>query len=247
MVIHPSEICRMDNQFLNIWDLTNTAVCLQCGMLKIAAALFVMLGGFAVMVLEIIGARYLAKDFGGDFYIWISQIGVILVALALGYGIGGTLADKFRRARFLAVPLALAGVFVLLIPDLTPRLLDAIVLRHPSDQPIPLLWRKLDPALGSTVVFFLPCFVLAIISPYMIRLAARNLEHVGRISGLVYAASTVGSIGGVFISGYVLIDLLAISQIFRVTGILILLLAGLSLLIDRWMGGKALTVETTKE
>ena len=47
-------------------------------MLKVAAALFVFLGGFAVMVLEIIGARYLAKDFGGSFYIWISQIGVIL-------------------------------------------------------------------------------------------------------------------------------------------------------------------------
>ena len=37
--------------------------------LKIAAALFVFLGGFAVMILEIIGARYLAKDFGGSFYV----------------------------------------------------------------------------------------------------------------------------------------------------------------------------------
>jgi len=54
-------------------------------MLKLAAAAYVFLGGFAVMVLEIIGARYLAKDFGGSFYVWISQIGVILVALALGW------------------------------------------------------------------------------------------------------------------------------------------------------------------
>jgi hypothetical protein len=36
------------------------------------------------MVQEIIGARYLAWDFCGSFYIWISQIGVILVALAPG-------------------------------------------------------------------------------------------------------------------------------------------------------------------
>jgi MFS family permease len=207
-------------------------------MLKVAAALFVFLGGFAIMVLEIIGARYLAKDFGGDFYTWISQIGVILIALALGYAIGGALADRFRRVGFLAAPLFVAGVFTLLIPNFTPRLLKAIIMRHPLDQEIPMLWKKLDPVLGSTLVFFLPCFVLAVISPYMIRVAARQLEHVGRISGLVYAASTVGSIAGVFVSGYVLIDH-SLSAIFRVTGGLILFLAGLSLLMDWRMVGKS--------
>ena len=78
--------------------------------------LFVFLGGFAVMVLEIIGARYLAKDFGGSFYVWISQIGVILVALALGYALGGALADRFQRAGFLVVPLCVAGFVTVFIP-----------------------------------------------------------------------------------------------------------------------------------
>ena len=203
-------------------------------MLRVAAALFVFLGGFAVMVLEIIGARYLAKDFGGSFYVWISQIGVILVALALGYAIGGALVDRFRRAAFLALPLAIAGVATLLIPNFTPPLLEAIVMRHPLEHGIPLLWQKLDPVLGSTLVFFLPCFVLAILPPYMIRLAARQLEHVGTISGLIYAASTVGSIAGVFVSGYFLIDYIDVPDIFRATGALTLLLAGASLGLDRW-------------
>src|SRR6266576_1585670 len=189
-------------------------------MLKVAAALFVFLGGFAIMVLEIIGARYLAKDFGGSFYIWISQIGVILVALALGYAIGGALADRFRRAAFLALPLSIAGLATLLIPKFTPALLEAIVMRHPLDRAIPPLWQKLDPVLGSTLVFFLPCFVLAILPPYMIRLAARRLEQVGTISGLIYAASTVGSIAGVFVSGYFLIDYVDVPDIFRATGAL---------------------------
>jgi MFS family permease len=208
-------------------------------MLKVTAALFVFLGGFAIMVLEIIGALYLASYFGSSFYIWVSQIGVILVALALGYSIGGALADRFQRTGFLVVPLTMAGVFTLLIPNTTPRLLKAIILRHPLDQDIPALWQKLDPVLGSTLVFFLPCFVLAVISPYMIRVAARQLERVGTISGLVYAASTVGSIAGVFVSGYVLIDY-PLSVIFRVTGALILVLAGLSLLIDRRMARETL-------
>jgi len=202
-------------------------------MLRVAASAFVFLGGFAVMVLEIIGARYLAKDFGGSFYVWISQIGVILIALALGYAIGGTLADRFRRSACLALPLAVAGVFTLFIPNFTQPLVDAIVTRHPLDRGIPLLWQKLDPVFGSTLVFFLPCFVLAILPPYMIRLAARQLEHVGTISGLIYAASTVGSIAGVFVSGYVLIDYMAVPDIFRATGVLTLGLAGLSLIMDR--------------
>src|ERR1051325_7828543 len=95
---------------------------LNSTMFRLAAALFVFLGGFAVMVLEIIGARYLAKDFGGSFYVWISQIGVILAALALGYAIGGALADRFRRAAFLAAPLGVAGLVVLFIPNFTPPL-----------------------------------------------------------------------------------------------------------------------------
>jgi MFS family permease len=204
-------------------------------MLKAAAVLLVFLGGFAVMVLEIIGARYLAKDFGGSFYVWISQIGVILIALALGYAIGGALADRFQRATFLALPLAAAGLFILLIPNFTPPLLEAIVMRHPLTGEIPPLWQKLDPVLGSTLVFFLPCFVLATLPPYMIRLAARQLEHVGAVSGLIYAASTVGSIAGVFVSGYVLIDYLAVPDIFRATGLLTIFLAGLSLAMDRWL------------
>lgn len=204
-------------------------------MLKAAAALFVFLGGFALMVLEIVGARYLLKDFGGSIYVWISQIGVILIALALGYAAGGWLADRCQRARFLAAPLALAGLVTWCIPWFTPPLLEAVVLRHPPDREIPPVWQKLDPAIGSTLVFFLPCLVLATLSPYMIRLTTAEVRHVGRISGMIYAASTSGSIAGVFVSGYVLIDHLNLSDIFRATGLLLGLLAVMSPALDRYL------------
>ena len=204
-------------------------------MFKLATVALVFCGGFAVMVLEIVGVRYLAKDFGGSFYVWVSQIGVILVALALGYALGGALADRFRRVSFLAAPLAAAGVFTALIPNFTPPLVSAIVMRHPAGQEIPLVWQKLDPAMGSAVVFFLPCLVLAVLSPFMIRVTARQLEHVGTISGMIYAASTVGSIAGVFVAGYILIDQDPVPAIFRGVGILTILLAGLTLAMDRWL------------
>jgi MFS family permease len=204
-------------------------------MRQLAAIVFVFLGGFAVMVLEIVGARFLARDFGNSFYVWVSQIGVILGALAAGYYLGGALADRLKRASKLAWLLVPAGVFTVVIPDVAGHLTAAIVLRHPADEPIPLLWQKLDPALGSAVVFFLPCLVLAMLAPYTIRLASRRLAEVGRISGTIYAASTVGSIAGVFISGYVLIDHFGLTAIFRGTGGLTLGLGVLSLFMDRWL------------
>src|SRR5438128_12620802 len=104
-------------------------------MRKLAAGSLVFLGGFAIMVLEIIGARFLAKDFGGSFYVWVSQIGVILIALALGYYIGGALADRFRRVSFLACLLVPAGVVTVFIPDFAGPLIDAIIRRHHADEP----------------------------------------------------------------------------------------------------------------
>ena len=243
----------------------------------LALGALVLLGGFAVMVLEIVGARYLQPWFGGAFYVWTSQIGMVMLALALGYGVGGHLADRFKKARFLSLLLAPAGVFILLIPQMAPGVLDGIVDRHeksvepeavstesfitetnllseispdflegtatnalpalpPDDAAAPLeipaVWRKLDPAIGSAVVFLFPCFVLAMIAPFMVRLAARQVEHVGTVSGLVYAASTAGSIAGVFVSAYVLIDVFTTTQIFQLTGGLTLGLGGLCCLID---------------
>ena len=213
-------------------------------MLQIATILLVFFGGFVVMVLEMIGVLYLAKDFGSSFYVWTSQIGVILMALSLDYAIGGSLADKFQRTAFLAAPLAVAGIFILFIPQISPPLINAIVNRHPPGENISMLWMKVDPAFGSAVIFFLPCFVLAVISPYMIRITARQLEKVGAVSGLVYAASTVGSIGGVFVSGYILIDYLTVTAIFQAMGVVVLALAGLTLAMDLWLGGNCKTAPT---
>ena len=202
------------------------------------AALLVFLGGFAVMVLEIIGARFLAPGFGSSFYVWVSQIGVVLAALALGYYVGGALADRFERLRFLAWLLVPAGLATYFIPVFGEPVITAIIERHPKDADIPALWQKLDPALGSAAVFLLPCFALATLSPYMVRLAARRLAHVGRVSGFIYAASTVGSIAGVFVSGYVLIDHMSLTAIFRTMGVLTGLLGVMCLALDRSFAGE---------
>jgi MFS family permease len=203
-----------------------------------AAAALVFAGGFIIMVLEVIGARFLAKDFGSSFHVWVSQIGVVLIALALGYYLGGALADRWHRLGLLVALLVPAGLLLLLVPHCAGRLIEAIISRHPIDQPIPLLWQKLDPVLGSALIFLMPCVVLAMLPPYMIRLATDSLAQVGRASGFIIAASTVGSIAGVFVSGFVLIDHLKVSNIFHLMGFLTIGLGGLCVVLDPWLAGQ---------
>jgi len=137
-----------------------------------------------------------------------------------------------------------AGLLTFFIPVLAPRCMAAIIGRHPAGADIPLLWQKLDPALGSGLVFFLPCLVLAMLSPCMVRLAARRLAHVGRVSGWIYAASSLGSIAGVFVSGYLLIEQMSLPNSFRAMGLLTGAVAALCLGLDRWF--PAAEVEAAK-
>src|ERR1043166_3866759 len=122
-----------------------------------AAAALVFIGGFIIMVLEIIGARFLAKDFGSSFHVWVSQIGVVLIALALGYYLGGALADRWQRLSSLVALLAPTGLLLYCLPTWSKWVIDPIILRHPLDKPVPLIWQRVDPVLGSALVFLLPC------------------------------------------------------------------------------------------
>jgi len=202
-------------------------------MQSLAAAAIVFVGGFAIMVLEIVGTRFLAKYFGTSYYVWVNQIGLVMVALALGYYWGGILADRWRKLGKLAWLLAPAGIFTFYIPHFADRLINLV--STPLNQPLTPFRQVLDPVLGSAVVFLLPCIMLAMLSPYVTQICARNLSQVGRASGLIFAASTVGSIAGVFISGYFLLQTATLTTIFYVTGGAIMLLAAACVALNGWL------------
>jgi len=133
------------------------------------------------------------------------------------------MADRWPRPRVLSVLLVPAGLILLFIPDYAGWLIGKIISRHPIDHPIPLIWQKLDPVLGSAAVFLVPCISLAALPPFMIRLITQSLSQVGRSSGSIIAASTLGSIVGVFVSGFILFEM-RVSNTFRAMGGLTLLL-----------------------
>lgn len=192
-------------------------------MVKIGiCGIIAFVGGFVIMALEIIGARFLARDFGSTFYIWVSQIGTVMIALGIGYFIGGWLADKTQKTAVLGFLIIVAGLLTVFIPEVSTPVIKYIVERHPLDKPIPAVWQKLDPVFGSIAIFFIPCLVLAMISPFMIRKLSTDVSVIGRVSGFIIAISTAGSIFGVFVSGFLLIDIMRISIIFKMMGLLML-------------------------
>jgi spermidine synthase len=168
--------------------------------------------GAAVLVLETVGARLLAPYLGSAYFVWVNIIGVILGALAVGYALGGRLAD--RRPDALPAVFLLSAVSTALI-TVERRLLPAIGL-------------ALDLRLGSlaaSLLLFAPaCVLLGMVSPMLVKLATHDLAKLGRSAGALYAVSTAGSIAATFFTGFVLLPHVGMNWIIG------LLVAGLVIL-----------------
>ena len=55
--------------------------------------IIVFVSGAIVMILEIVGSRILAPQFGTSIFVWTSLIGIILGCLSIGYFLGGWLIE----------------------------------------------------------------------------------------------------------------------------------------------------------
>ncbi len=156
----------------------------------------VFASGAAVMIVEMTAVRTMQPFFGSTTYVWTNVIAVVLAALAVGYAVGGRLADRFPSPRLLYLLLASGGVFVALAALLaTP--VSLIFLEEGVDLEgvvSILLWGSL----GATLLLFAPpILLLGTITPLAIRLLARR--GVGRAAGSVFALSTFGSILGTYL------------------------------------------------
>src|SRR3954452_15517813 len=65
---------------------------------------------------EIAAARLLAPWFGASTIIWANTIATVLVALSIGYALGGNLADRRRDVTGVCGGVLLARVLLALLP-----------------------------------------------------------------------------------------------------------------------------------
>ena len=116
---------------------------------------------------EIAAVRLLAPYFGASTIVWANTIGVVLVALSLGYWLGGRLADRHPHMRGLCLLALSAAGLLALVPFAADPLLDVAV--DALDEISAGAF--VGSLLAVLVLVAVPVLLLGAVSPYAIRLA----------------------------------------------------------------------------
>ncbi|MFY9672900.1 MAG: fused MFS/spermidine synthase [Terriglobales bacterium] len=178
--------------------------------------------GGVLMGFEMLGSRYLFPYFGGGMGTWAGLISTVLVALTVGYLGGGAIVDRHPSPRVVAVSIAVAAVYLALIPLTADRVMSSI-LRSVGEGPVGVL-------LASSVLLLLPLSLLGTLSPVAVRLLVRSTGETGRVAGLVYGVSTIGNVFGTLLTTFALIPTIGSRSItYWFAGILALCAASLFL------------------
>ncbi|MGQ0843013.1 MAG: spermidine synthase [Sporichthyaceae bacterium] len=168
--------------------------------------------GMASLGAEIAAARLIAPFFGASTIIWANTIGIVLVALSVGYWLGGRLADRHPNARALGLVVIAAAVLIAAVPFVARPFLDFSVAALDGIE----AGAFVGSLLAVLVLLAVPIVLLGTVSPWAIRLAmdASDVEHAGRVAGRLYALSTAGSLFGTMLSALVLIPFLGTQRTF---------------------------------
>ncbi|MFK5878488.1 MAG: fused MFS/spermidine synthase [Flavobacteriaceae bacterium] len=181
--------------------------------------LTVFFSGFVLMVFEIVGIRILAPYLGSSSVVWTSIIGVILTFMSLGYWYGGVISDRNPTLKKLSYILVFTAISFLIL-NLSKEYILYVIARISNN----LILKSL---VGSVILFSIPSFLLALISPIAIRINIKNIENSGETVGAIYAISTIGSILGTFLSGFFFIAFLGTNQILWALSIVLFILASI--------------------
>ena len=185
---------------------------------------------------EIAAVRLLAPYFGASTIVWANTIGIVLVALSVGYWLGGRLADRHPNMRALCLTALLAALLLAAVPFAADPLLDVAV--DALDE------ISAGAFIGSLVAVLLlvavPVLLLGTVSPWAIRLGVQSVEEAGTVAGRLYALSTAGSLVGTLLSALVLIPLVGTRRTFLVFALAIAVVAVLGLRpVRRWAAAPA--------
>jgi predicted membrane-bound spermidine synthase len=183
--------------------------------------LLVFVVGTGSLGAEIAAVRLLAPYFGASTIVWANTIGIVLVALSIGYWLGGRLADRHPHMRGLCLLALAAASLLALVPFAADPLLDVAV--DALDE------ISAGAFLGSLfavlVLVAVPVLLLGAVSPYAIRLAVSTVEEAGTVAGRLYALSTAGSLVGTLLSALLLIPLVGTRRTFLIFALAIALMA----------------------
>lgn len=176
--------------------------------------LAVFTSGMVTLAVELSASRLLGNVFGTSNIVWANVIGLILLYLTAGYFIGGRWADRSPHHRTLYTIMIWGAFLSALIPLVGRPVVSAAASA--------VVEAEAALALGSfiaiLVLFSVPITLLGTVSPFAIRLAIHDPQQAGRISGQIYAVSTLGSLVGTFLPTLLIIPELGTFRTFLLFG-----------------------------
>jgi MFS family permease len=199
-------------------------------------AFTVFVSGMTTLAAEFGASRLLQMRFGSVNLVWAVIIGLILIYFAAGYFIGGKQADKSPHPESMFTYLAWGGATLGLIPVIA----QPILLAAASAMDALNLGVIAASFLATLLMFSLPVTLLAMTSPFAIRITLRETEQAGNVSGNLYALSTVGSVLGAFLPTLLLFPQIGTSRTILLFGLLILLVALGGLVMEKRWGKVAI-------
>ena len=168
--------------------------------------------GVTTLAAELAAARLIAPAFGASTIVWANTIAIALAALAIGYWLGGRLADRHPNARGDGARRRCVGaVMVALIP------LVAIPLLSVTED----IGEFGGSFLAQLVLVAPPLVVLGALTPWAIRLRVDSVDGAGETTGRLYALSTAGGLVGNFAAALVLIPLVGTTWTFIIAAALL--------------------------
>ena len=186
-------------------------------------AVLVFVAGAGTLATEIAAARLLAPYFGSSTVVWANVIGLILVYLSVGYWLGGKVADRRPRPVLLGTIVLAAAALIAVTPFVAQPILRAAASGFDSVS----IGVVVGSFLAALALFAIPVTLLGMVSPFAIRLALTSVADAGRVSGRLYALSTVGSILGTFLAALVAIEAFGTQRTMVATAALLALAATL--------------------
>ena len=138
-------------------------------MKKYKIDLAVFLCGAIGMMLELVAARVLSPYVGSSNLIWTTIIGVMLISMSIGYSIGGKIADKKPDVNILSFLILLGAFFTSLIP-----IFETVLVKTMAGITDNLILIAL---VTATLIFGIPSFIVAITSPFAVKLKDKEKEH----------------------------------------------------------------------
>jgi predicted membrane-bound spermidine synthase len=186
----------------------------------------VFIAGMTTLGIEMSASRLLGNVFGTSNIVWANIIGLILIYLTAGYFIGGRLADArpyhdtfYRLLAWSAFASGLVPVIARPVLHYAANAVEQINMAV-----------MLGSFLSIIILFSIPVTLLGCVSPFAIRLSIDDPTEAGRISGRIYAISTLGSILGTFLPILILIPSIGTSHTFLLFSMLLMAMAFIGLL-----------------